>query len=155
MILRMLFIKDLRKLQTQIDEMIVQVQVCGASCIASFLCKFDVANLMHGHAHRRASLTCAHAWCEAILTECGMSTHAGVHCKSPCRFCPWTGGQLKPALTDLQSGCSTALQLQLCCVSKLLSPVCGLCMIHVKIQRVSCELLKLCTSTSGVIAAAE
>ena len=38
MILRMLFIKDLRKLQTQIDEMIVQVQVCGASCNASFLC---------------------------------------------------------------------------------------------------------------------
>ena len=27
MVLRMLFIKDLRKLQTQIDEMIVQVQV--------------------------------------------------------------------------------------------------------------------------------
>ena len=32
MILRMLFIKDLRKLQTQIDEMIVQVQVCDVSC---------------------------------------------------------------------------------------------------------------------------
>lgn len=27
MVLRMLFIKDLRKLQTQVDEMIVQVQV--------------------------------------------------------------------------------------------------------------------------------
>ncbi len=27
MVLRMLYIKDLRKLQTQIDEMIVQVQV--------------------------------------------------------------------------------------------------------------------------------
>ena len=38
MILRMLFIKDLRKLQTQIDEMIVQVQVCGASCDESFMC---------------------------------------------------------------------------------------------------------------------
>ena len=38
MILRMLFIKDLRKLQTQIDEMIVQVQVCDTSCNASFLC---------------------------------------------------------------------------------------------------------------------
>ena len=38
MILRMLFIKDLRKLQTQIDEMIVQVQVCGTSCNATVLC---------------------------------------------------------------------------------------------------------------------
>lgn len=30
MVLRMLYIKDLRKLQTQIDEMIVQVQVSTA-----------------------------------------------------------------------------------------------------------------------------
>lgn len=49
MILRMLFIKDLRKLQTQIDEMIVQVQVCGTSCNATVLYTYCIATCPHIH----------------------------------------------------------------------------------------------------------
>jgi len=36
MVLRMLYIKDLRKLQTQIDEMIVQVQVSMMAHVTRF-----------------------------------------------------------------------------------------------------------------------